>query len=67
MRYARVQRSWNRNAAFVAKMGTATEAVFKPTERSNCFRPEVIAVTQAIHNSGKDAHKVHKTEIVRFA
>jgi hypothetical protein len=67
MRYARVQAVLEGEAAFVAKMGSATEAVFKPTGEKQLFAPEVIAVTQAIHNAGKDAHKVHKTEIIRFA
>jgi hypothetical protein len=67
MRYARVQGILEQEAAFVAKMGSRTEAVFKPTGEKQLFSPEVIAVTQAIHNAGKDAHKVHKTEIIKFA
>lgn len=67
MRYARVQAILAQEAAFVAKMGNATEAVFKPTGEKQLFSPEVIAVTQAIHSAGKDAHKVHKNEIIRFA
>jgi outer membrane biosynthesis protein TonB len=67
MRYARVQQVLEQEDAFVAKMGNRTEAVFKPDGEKQLFSPEVIAVTQAIHNAGKDAHKVHKTEIVRIA
>lgn len=67
MRYARVQAILEQEAAFVAKMGAKSEAVFKPTGEKQLFSPEVIAVTQAIHNAGKDAHKVHKTEIIKFA
>jgi outer membrane biosynthesis protein TonB len=67
MRYARVQGVLEQEDAFVAKMGSRTEAVFKPDGEKQLFSPEVIAVTQAIHNAGKDAHKVHKTEIVRIA
>jgi hypothetical protein len=67
MRYARVQLVLEQERAFVAKMGTRTETVFKPDGEKQLFSPQVIAVTQAIHNSGKDAHKVHKTEIVRVA
>lgn len=67
MRYARVQQVLEQEDAFVAKMGSRTEAVFKPDGEKQLFSPEVIAVTQAIHSAGKDAHKVHKTEIVRIA
>lgn len=67
MRYARVQAVLEQEDAFVAKMGTRTEAVFKPDGEKQLFSPQVIQVTQAIHASGKDAHKVHKQEIVRIA
>ncbi len=67
MRYARVQGVLEQEDAFVAKMGSRTEAVFKPDGEKQLFSPEVILVTQAIHNAGKDAHKVHKTEIVKIA
>jgi outer membrane biosynthesis protein TonB len=67
MRYARVQQVLEQEDAFVAKMGSRSEIVFKPDGEKQMFSPEVIAVTQAIHNAGKDAHKVHKTEIVRIA
>lgn len=67
MRYARVQAVLDQEPAFVAKMGEKSEAVFKPSGEQQLFSPEAIAVTQAIHSAGKDAHKVHKTEIIRFA
>lgn len=67
MRYARVQAILDQEPAFKARMGAKSEAVCKPTGEKQFFSPEVIAVTQSIHNAGKDAHKVHKTEIIRFA
>jgi outer membrane biosynthesis protein TonB len=67
MRYARVQAILEQEAAFVAKMGSATEVVFRPNGSEHRFAPEVIAVTQAIHSAGKDAHKVHKTEVIKCA
>lgn len=67
MRYARVELILDQEAAFKARMGPKTEVVLKPDGEKQLFSPEVIAVTQAIHDTGKDAHKVQKTEIIRAA
>jgi outer membrane biosynthesis protein TonB len=67
MRYNRVQAVLEQEAAFRARMGEKTEVVLTPDGEKQLFSPEVIAVTQAIHDSGKDAHKVHKVEIIKTA
>lgn len=67
MRYNRVELILDQEPAFKARMGPKTEVVLKPDGEKQLFSPEVIAVTQAIHTAGKDAHKVQKTEIIKAA
>jgi hypothetical protein len=67
MRYARVEQVLSQELAFRDKLGPKKEAVLKPDGESQLFAPEIIAITQLIHNSGKDAHKCQKLDIIRAA
>lgn len=67
MRYARVQHVLSQELAFKDRLTGKTEAVFKPDGTTELFSPEVIKVTQAIHDSGKDAHKCQKIDVIRVA
>jgi type IV secretory pathway VirB10-like protein len=67
MRYARVEQVLCQELAFRDKLSQKSEAVLKPDGESQLFAPEVIAVTQLIHSSGKDAHKCQKLDVIRAA
>jgi hypothetical protein len=67
MRYNRVQHVLSQELAFRDRLTGKTEAVFKPDGTTELFSPEVIKVTQALHDSGKDAHKCHKIDVIRVA
>lgn len=67
MRYQRVEAIMVQEAKFVARMRPKSEIVLKPNGESEAFSPDVIAVTEAIHNGGKDAHKVPKIDVIRTA
>jgi hypothetical protein len=67
MRYNRVHHVLSQELAFKDRLTGKTEAVFKPDGSTELFSPEVIKVTQALHDSGKDAHKCQKIDVIRVA
>jgi hypothetical protein len=67
MRYARVQQVLAQELAFRERLSDKTEAILKPNGSPELFSPEVIKITQAIHDSGKDAHKCQKIDVIRVA
>lgn len=67
MRYQRVERLLSAELSFRKKMGAKTEAVVKPNGDRFHFSPEVIAVTEAVHAAGHDAHTLAKHEVIRIA
>lgn len=67
MRYARVQQVLSQELAFKGRLSQKTEAILKPDGTQELFSPEVIKITQAIHDNGKDAHKCQKIDVIKVA
>lgn len=67
MRYARVESILEGEAFFKDQMSAKTEAYAKPDGSIRQFSPEVIKVTELLHQAGRDAHKAPKLEILRIA
>jgi integration host factor subunit alpha len=61
-RYARVQSILNQEG-YLPKERCAKTFDIGPLD---CFSPDVISVTSAIHASGQDAYQVHKSVVIRF-
>lgn len=67
MRYERVQSILEGEAAFRSRLGPKNHPVETRFGEQLCFSKETVEVTEALHNEGKDAHKVPKTEVLSIA
>jgi hypothetical protein len=67
MRYSRVETILEQEPALKDRLGQKTEIVLKPDGEKQLFSLFVIQVTQNIHNSGKDAFKVKKDDVLHAA
>jgi hypothetical protein len=67
MRYDRVEKILNGEPAFASRMSPRNVAVCKPDGNQKFYSPEVVDVTNIIHDLGKDPHKVQKNEVIRTA
>jgi hypothetical protein len=66
-RYKRVQMVLEKQMRFRQQMGDKKETVAQPNGKMLSFAPEVIAVTDDIHKSGKDANSLSRNEIIMQA
>ncbi len=67
MRYERVQEILESDAAFRARLGPKDCEIATRFGATMCFSKEVVEITEALHNEGKDAHKVPKNEVLHTA
>lgn len=67
MRYARVNSIIQADLALKQRLSKATIWVGKPNQEGEYFAPEVVGITEAIHNQGKDVNSVSRNEVINFA
>ena len=67
MRYARVNSIIQADLALSRRLSKATIWVGKPNQEGEYFAPEVVGITEAIHNQGKDVNSVSRNEVINFA
>lgn len=67
MRYERVQEILQGEPALKPMISARNQAIDSRFGEKMLFSKEVIQVTQAIHSEGKDAHKLPKNEVLKFA
>ena len=67
MRYERVQEILQNDPFMKTRLGPRTQQVDTRFGEKTLFSKEVFEVTNAIHQEGKDAHKVPKIDVLRVA
>jgi len=67
MRYARVETVMEKEPALRRVLSAKDVTVFKPNGEKQDFCKEVIAVTDAIHEDGLDAHSLSNQNIIGYA
>lgn len=66
-RYERVESILNTEEALVARLSPADQPVMRPDGKSRNFSREVVEITERLHNSGKDVHKMPQKDIIKVA